>query len=194
MFLVKSGSRFDDVSFAGMRCVDDVNLAVEEVWSLVLFFLRSEFCWRETCEVALDSSWKALSPYTNFGGYCSLERDCETTALGPGSQQTTAQSQGRGGQSRSRSQQFQQPRVGETQFRPFQQPGLSRFGHSSQPFFSGPQHAQFGPQCPTSPLLPPQKAPLENLIYTTCKDPIPQPAAVRTPRLYQPTAVHSELV
>ncbi|KZV35646.1 hypothetical protein F511_24029 [Dorcoceras hygrometricum] len=37
----------DDVSFAGMRCVDDVSLAVEEVWSLVLFFLRSVFCWRE---------------------------------------------------------------------------------------------------------------------------------------------------
>ncbi|KZV38246.1 hypothetical protein F511_36299 [Dorcoceras hygrometricum] len=35
-----------------------------------------------TCEVALDSSWKDLSPYTSFGGYCSLERDCETTALG----------------------------------------------------------------------------------------------------------------
>ncbi|KZV38578.1 hypothetical protein F511_04283 [Dorcoceras hygrometricum] len=33
-------------------------------------------------EVALDSSWKALSPYTSFGGYCSLERDCETAALG----------------------------------------------------------------------------------------------------------------
>ncbi|KZV31931.1 hypothetical protein F511_40998 [Dorcoceras hygrometricum] len=30
-----------------MRCVDDVSLAVEEVWSLVLFFLRSVFCWRE---------------------------------------------------------------------------------------------------------------------------------------------------
>ncbi|KZV36896.1 dehydration-responsive element-binding protein 2D [Dorcoceras hygrometricum] len=38
---------FDDVSFAGMRCVDDVSLAVEEVWSLVLFVLRSVFCWRE---------------------------------------------------------------------------------------------------------------------------------------------------
>ncbi|KZV36557.1 hypothetical protein F511_23586 [Dorcoceras hygrometricum] len=35
-----------------------------------------------TCKVALDSSWKALSPYTSFGGYCSLERDCKTTALG----------------------------------------------------------------------------------------------------------------
>ncbi|KZV45458.1 hypothetical protein F511_20631 [Dorcoceras hygrometricum] len=41
-----------------------------------------------------------------------------------------------------RSPQFQPPRFGETQFRPFQQPGPSRFGQSSQPFFSGPQHAQ----------------------------------------------------
>ncbi|KZV58531.1 hypothetical protein F511_19471 [Dorcoceras hygrometricum] len=47
MFLGKSGSRFDDVSFAGMRCIDDVSLAVEEVWSLVLFFLDSVFCLRE---------------------------------------------------------------------------------------------------------------------------------------------------
>ncbi|KZV57270.1 hypothetical protein F511_33061 [Dorcoceras hygrometricum] len=53
---------------------------------------------------------------------------------------------------------------------------------------------QFGLQCPTSPLLPLRKAPLEDLIYTTCTDPIPQPAAARTPRLYQPVAVHSELV
>ncbi|KZV51655.1 glycerophosphodiester phosphodiesterase-like protein [Dorcoceras hygrometricum] len=53
---------------------------------------------------------------------------------------------------------------------------------------------KFGPQCPTSPLLPPRKAPLEDLIYTTCTDPIPQPAAARNPRLYQPSAVHSELV
>ncbi|KZV19844.1 hypothetical protein F511_22856 [Dorcoceras hygrometricum] len=59
-----------------------------------------------------------------------------------GSQQTVAQPQGRGGQSRGRSPQFQQPRLGETQFRPFQQPGPSRFGPSSQRFFSGPQHAQ----------------------------------------------------
>ncbi|KZV46439.1 zingipain-2-like [Dorcoceras hygrometricum] len=49
----------------------------------------------------------------------------------------------------------------------------------------------FGPQCPTSPLLPPRKDPLEDLIYTMHTDPIPQPAAARTPRLYQPTAVHS---
>ncbi|KZV48622.1 hypothetical protein F511_09933 [Dorcoceras hygrometricum] len=31
--------------------------------------------------------------------------------------------EGRGGQSRGRSPQFQQPSIGETQFRPFQQPG-----------------------------------------------------------------------
>ncbi|KZV19814.1 hypothetical protein F511_34405 [Dorcoceras hygrometricum] len=59
-----------------------------------------------------------------------------------GAQQTAAQPQGRGGQSRGRSQQFQQPRFGETQIRPFQQPGPSRFGQPSQPFFPGPQHAQ----------------------------------------------------
>ncbi|KZV26232.1 hypothetical protein F511_43971 [Dorcoceras hygrometricum] len=50
LFLVKSGSRCDDVSFAGMRCIDDISLAVEEVWSLVLFFLRSdEICFALTC-------------------------------------------------------------------------------------------------------------------------------------------------
>ncbi|KZV55373.1 receptor-like protein 12 [Dorcoceras hygrometricum] len=47
----------------------------------------------------------------------------------------------------------------------------------------------FGLQCPTSPLLPPRKVPLEDLIYTSCTDPIPQPAAARTPRLHQPSAV-----
>ncbi|KZV47437.1 hypothetical protein F511_22513 [Dorcoceras hygrometricum] len=45
---------------------------------------------------------------------------------------------------------------------------------------------KFGLQCPTSPLLSPRKVPLEDLIYTSCTDPIPQPAAARTPRLYQP--------
>ncbi|KZV45027.1 hypothetical protein F511_20100 [Dorcoceras hygrometricum] len=57
-------------------------------------------------------------------------------------EQTAAQPQGRGVQSRGRSQQFQQPRFGETPFRPFQQPGPSRFGPSSQPFFPRSQHAQ----------------------------------------------------
>ncbi|KZV57400.1 hypothetical protein F511_11252 [Dorcoceras hygrometricum] len=47
----------------------------------------------------------------------------------------------------------------------------------------------FGLQCPTSPLLPPRKVPLEDLIYTTCTDPIPQPAAARTPRLHEPSIV-----
>ncbi|KZV55015.1 hypothetical protein F511_30442 [Dorcoceras hygrometricum] len=47
----------------------------------------------------------------------------------------------------------------------------------------------FGLQCPTSPLLPPRKVPLEDLIYTSCTDPIPQPAAARTPRLHQPSVV-----
>ncbi|KZV47083.1 hypothetical protein F511_07870 [Dorcoceras hygrometricum] len=34
-----------------------------------------------------------------------------------------------------------------------------------------------------------KKVPLEDLIYTSCTDPIPQPAAARTPRLHQPSAV-----
>ncbi|KZV13707.1 flagellar associated protein 253 [Dorcoceras hygrometricum] len=33
------------------------------------------------------------------------------------------------------------------------------------------------------------EVPLEDLIDTSCTDPIPQPAAVRTPRLYQPSTV-----
>ncbi|KZV30790.1 hypothetical protein F511_34568 [Dorcoceras hygrometricum] len=54
---------------------------------------------------------------------------------------------------------------------------------------SSNRYADFGLQCPTSPLLPPRKVPLEDLIYTSCTDPIPQPAAARTPRLHQPSAV-----
>ncbi|KZV23029.1 hypothetical protein F511_14580 [Dorcoceras hygrometricum] len=72
------------------------------------------------------------------GQYGHFARVCPSA----GAQQTAAQPQGRGGQSRGRSQQFQQPRFGETPFRPFQQPGPSRFGQSSQPFFPGPQQAQ----------------------------------------------------
>ncbi|KZV30942.1 polyadenylate-binding protein 2-like [Dorcoceras hygrometricum] len=33
------------------------------------------------------------------------------------------------------------------------------------------------------------KVPVEDLIYTSCTDPIPQPTAARTPRLHQPSAV-----
>ncbi|KZV52568.1 hypothetical protein F511_13236 [Dorcoceras hygrometricum] len=33
------------------------------------------------------------------------------------------------------------------------------------------------------------KVPLEDLIYTSCTDPIPQPAAARNPRLHQPSAI-----
>ncbi|KZV39250.1 hypothetical protein F511_28904 [Dorcoceras hygrometricum] len=58
------------------------------------------------------------------------------------SPQAAAPPQGRGGSSWGRSPQFLQPRVGETQFRPFKLPGPSRFGQSSQQHFSGPQHAQ----------------------------------------------------
>ncbi|KZV29057.1 hypothetical protein F511_15148 [Dorcoceras hygrometricum] len=34
-----------------------------------------------------------------------------------------------------------------------------------------------------------RKVPLEDLIYTSYTDPIPQPAAARTPRLHQPSTV-----
>ncbi|KZV20683.1 3-oxo-Delta(4,5)-steroid 5-beta-reductase [Dorcoceras hygrometricum] len=34
-----------------------------------------------------------------------------------------------------------------------------------------------------------RKVPLEDLIYTSCTDSIPQPAATRTPRLHQPSTV-----
>ncbi|KZV54638.1 hypothetical protein F511_02672 [Dorcoceras hygrometricum] len=55
---------------------------------------------------------------------------------------TAAPPQSQGGSSRGRSFPVQQQRLGEPQFRPFHQPGPSRFGQSSQPQFSGPQFAQ----------------------------------------------------
>ncbi|KZV14539.1 hypothetical protein F511_42678 [Dorcoceras hygrometricum] len=99
---------------------------------------RTEFCGfcggkhPSTQCVGVQGSCNLCGQYGHFARVCPSS----------GSQQTAAQPQGRGGPSRGRSQQFQQPRLGETQFRPFQQPGPSRFGQSSQPFFSGPQHAQ----------------------------------------------------
>ncbi|KZV35664.1 glycerophosphoryl diester phosphodiesterase 3 [Dorcoceras hygrometricum] len=45
-----------------------------------------------------------------------------------------------------------------------------------------------------SPLLPPRKVPLEDLIYTSCTDPIQQPAAARTPRLYTSLRLCQSLV
>ncbi|KZV36300.1 hypothetical protein F511_22415 [Dorcoceras hygrometricum] len=57
-------------------------------------------------------------------------------------QHTAAPPQDRGGSSRGRSFPAPQQRLGEPQFRPFQQPGPSRFGQSSHPQFSGPQFAQ----------------------------------------------------
>ncbi|KZV50657.1 hypothetical protein F511_30068 [Dorcoceras hygrometricum] len=48
-----------------------------------------------------------------------------------------------GGSSRGRYFPAPQQRLGEPQYRPFQYPGPSRFGQSSQPQFSGPQFAQF---------------------------------------------------
>ncbi|KZV33280.1 hypothetical protein F511_05403 [Dorcoceras hygrometricum] len=105
---------------------------------------RTEFCGfcggkhSSTQCIGVQGSCNLCGQYGHFARVCPSA----------GSQQTAAQPQGRGGQSRGRSQQFQQfqqfqqPHVGETPFRPFQQPGPSRFGPSSQPFFPGPQHAQ----------------------------------------------------
>ncbi|KZV22895.1 hypothetical protein F511_28518 [Dorcoceras hygrometricum] len=100
---------------------------------------RTEFCGfccgkhSSTQCVGVQGSYNLCGQYGNFARVCPSA----------GSQQTAAQPQGRGGQSRGRSQQqFQQPRFGETPFRPFQQPGPLRFGQSSQPFFPGPQQAQ----------------------------------------------------
>ncbi|KZV23036.1 hypothetical protein F511_16560 [Dorcoceras hygrometricum] len=60
-----------------------------------------------------------------------------------GSQHTAAPPQGRsGGSGRGRSFPIQQQRLGQPQNRPFQHPGPSRFGQSSQPQFTGPQYAQ----------------------------------------------------
>ncbi|KZV57329.1 hypothetical protein F511_36003 [Dorcoceras hygrometricum] len=42
---------------------------------------------------------------------------------------------------------------------------------------------------PIPPPNDPKKVPLEDLIYTSCTDPIPQPVAARTPRLHQPSTV-----
>ncbi|KZV52369.1 hypothetical protein F511_33219 [Dorcoceras hygrometricum] len=99
---------------------------------------RAEFCGfcggkhPSTQCVGVQGSCNLCGQYGHFARVCPSA----------GSQQTAAQPQGRGGQSRGHSPQFQQPRFGETQFRPFQQPGPSRFGQSSQTFFSGPQHAK----------------------------------------------------
>ncbi|KZV44276.1 hypothetical protein F511_10395 [Dorcoceras hygrometricum] len=100
---------------------------------------RTEFCGfcggkhSSTQCVGVQGSCNLCGQYGHFARVC----------LSAGSQQTAAQPQGRGGQSRGRSQpQLQQPHFGETPFRPFQRPGPSRFGQSSQPFFPGPQHAQ----------------------------------------------------
>ncbi|KZV29293.1 hypothetical protein F511_22991 [Dorcoceras hygrometricum] len=73
----------------------------------------------------------------NFcGQYGHFSRVCPLSGL----QHTTVPPYGRGGSSRGRSVfPVQQQRLGEPQFRPFQQPGPSRFGQSQ---FSGPQLAQ----------------------------------------------------
>ncbi|KZV49725.1 hypothetical protein F511_23343 [Dorcoceras hygrometricum] len=88
---------------------------------------RTEFCGfcggkhPSTQCVGVQGSCNLCGQYGHFARVCPSA----------GSQQTAAQPQGRGGQSRGRSQQFQQPHFGETPFRPFQQPGPSRFGQSS---------------------------------------------------------------
>ncbi|KZV35511.1 hypothetical protein F511_32976 [Dorcoceras hygrometricum] len=73
------------------------------------------------------------------GQYGHFERVCPLA----GSQHTAAPPQGPlGGSSRDRPFLAPHQRLGEPQFRPFQQSGPSRFGQSSQPQFSGPQFAQ----------------------------------------------------
>ncbi|KZV46979.1 hypothetical protein F511_15776 [Dorcoceras hygrometricum] len=66
--------------------------------------------------------FQRMSPqYGHFARVCPLA----------GSQQVAAPPQGRGGSSKGRpfpGQHQQQQRIGEKQFRPFQQPGPSRFG------------------------------------------------------------------
>ncbi|KZV28234.1 Retrotransposon-like protein [Dorcoceras hygrometricum] len=96
---------------------------------------RADFCGGKhlsTQCVGVQGSCNICGQYGHFASVCPSA----------GSRQAVAPPQGRGGQSRGRSPQFPQPRVGEMQFRPFQLPGPSRFGQSSQQFFSGPQHAQ----------------------------------------------------
>ncbi|KZV58411.1 hypothetical protein F511_21168 [Dorcoceras hygrometricum] len=99
---------------------------------------REEFCGfcggkhPSTQSVGVQGSCNICGQYGHFARVCPSA----------GSQQAAAPPQGRGGSSRGRSPQFPQPRVGETQFRPFQLPGPSRFGQSSHKHFSGPQHAQ----------------------------------------------------
>ncbi|KZV56870.1 hypothetical protein F511_26112 [Dorcoceras hygrometricum] len=99
---------------------------------------RAEFCGFCGGKHSSTQCVGVQGSYNLCGQYGHFARVCPTA----GAQQTTAQPQGRGGQPRGRSQQFQQPRFGEAPFRPFQQPGPSRFGQSSQPFFPGPQQAQ----------------------------------------------------
>ncbi|KZV29162.1 ATP binding protein [Dorcoceras hygrometricum] len=43
-------------------------------------------------------------------------------------------------------------------------------------------------------LIPPRKVPLEDLIYTSCTDPIQQPAAARTHKLYTSPRLCQSLV
>ncbi|KZV44899.1 hypothetical protein F511_17878 [Dorcoceras hygrometricum] len=82
--------------------------------------------------VGVQGSCNVCGQYGHFARVCPLS----------GSQHTTAPPQGRGGSFRDRSFAAPQQRLGEPQFRPFQQPGPSRFGQYSHPQFSGPQFAQ----------------------------------------------------
>ncbi|KZV34071.1 hypothetical protein F511_25166 [Dorcoceras hygrometricum] len=82
--------------------------------------------------VGVQGSCNVCGQYGHFARVCPLS----------GSQHTAAPLQGRGGSSRGRSFLAQQQRLGEPQFRPFQQPDPLKFGQSSHPQFSGPLFSQ----------------------------------------------------
>ncbi|KZV46115.1 hypothetical protein F511_12642 [Dorcoceras hygrometricum] len=84
---------------------------------------RAEFCGYCGGKHPSTQCFGVQGSYNLCGQYGHFARVCPSA----GSQQAVASPQGCGGQSRDRSPQFQQPRIGETQFRPFQQPGQRHY-------------------------------------------------------------------
>ncbi|KZV14319.1 hypothetical protein F511_19462 [Dorcoceras hygrometricum] len=107
---------------------------------------------------------KNQGSYNLCGQYGHFARVCPSA----GSQQTAAQSQGRGGQSRGRSQQFQQP-------------GPSLFGQSSQPFFSGSQHVQVNAITREQAEETPSRVIGDTPIRSTTRSEIPSSDCTRSP-------------